>query len=63
MGPEDQSSVYGLGNCNFFSYNYECDLVLHTDYLPHPPQEPPTERSRRLRSAGRKEQTRPALGK
>nr|DBA18637.1 TPA: hypothetical protein GDO54_016862 [Pyxicephalus adspersus] len=35
--------------------------VQRQDYRPHPPQEPPTERSRRLRSAGKKDQTRPAL--
>ncbi|XP_018424654.1 PREDICTED: uncharacterized protein C3orf67 homolog [Nanorana parkeri] len=35
--------------------------IQRQDYRPHPPQEPPTDRSRRLRSAGRKEQTRPAL--
>ncbi|XP_073448251.1 protein CFAP20DC [Aquarana catesbeiana] len=35
--------------------------IQRQDYLPHPPQEPPTERSRRLRSTGRKEQTRLTL--
>ncbi|KAM5148866.1 protein CFAP20DC [Mantella aurantiaca] len=33
---------------------------IRQDYQPHPPLEPPTERCRRLRNAGRKEQTRMA---